>query len=332
VKLREELGQLSWSTREIAHREALRQTARARRGIRLSGLGRSRRHTGEVWAVSMVKDEADVIGLTVNHLLRQGVDHLLIADNLSRDETRPILDDLARRDPRIHVVTDSEPAYYQAAKMTRLARAAARAGADWVVPFDADELWFADHGSVAERLRAIAATEADHDTTGVVRARLHDTIPTGGPSPDPTTATCVLDVTPTPPGKVAIRAHRLMGVIVGNHGAKRVGRAVDGLRIAHLQYRSEAQVERKARQGLEAVQLADAPDYVGVHWSALAGLTTEGVAETWAGMQRGEPQPEVHYYANGPMVRVRPQAWSTWDPEGIVADAEATAAGQGSET
>lgn len=273
----------------------------------------------------MVKDEADVIGLTVNHLLRQGVDHVLIADNLSRDETRPILDDLARRDPRVHVVTDSEPAYFQAAKMTRLARAAARAGADWVVPFDADELWFADRGSVAERLRAIAACESPNLTTGVVRARVHDTIPTGGRAPDPTTATCVLDATPTPPGKVAIRAHRLMGVIVGNHGAKRVGQTVDGLRIAHLQYRSEAQVERKARQGLEAVQLADAPEYVGVHWSALANLTTAGVAEAWAGMQRGEPQPDVHYFANGPMVRVRPQEWRTWDPEGIVTDAEAAA-------
>jgi hypothetical protein len=97
VKLREELGQLSWSTREVAHREALRQAARARRGITLSGLGRAR-----------------------------------------------------CRDSRVHVVTDREPAYFQAAKMTRLARAAARAGADWVVPFDADELWFADRG-VAER-------------------------------------------------------------------------------------------------------------------------------------------------------------------------------------
>jgi hypothetical protein len=332
VKLREELGQVSWSTREIAHREALRQAARARRGIGLSELGRARRRAGEVWAVSMVKDEADVIGLTVNHLLAQGVDRLLIADNLSRDETRPILDDLARRDSRVHVVTDREPAYFQAAKMTRLARAAARAGADWVVPFDADELWFADRGSVAERLRAIAAADPHDSTTGVVRARVHDTIPTGGPAPDPTTATCVLDATPTPPGKVAIRAHRLMGVVVGNHGAQRVGRTVDGLCIAHLQYRSEAQVERKARQGLAAVQLADAPDYVGVHWSALAGLTMAAVAEAWAGMQRGEPQPEVHYFANGPMVRVQPQAWTTWDPDRVVADAGAAAADQGNET
>lgn len=332
MKLREELGQLSWSTREIARREALRQALRARRGIRLPSLGRARRRPGLVWAVTMVKDEADVIAMTVHHLLGQGVDHVLIADNLSTDDTRPILEDMARRDSRIHVVTDSEPAYFQAAKMTRLARAAARAGADWVVPFDADELWFADHGSLAERLRAIAAADPRDSTTGVVRARLHDTIPTGGPSPDPTAATCVLDATPTPPGKVAIRAHRLMGVVVGNHGAQRVGHVADGLCIAHLQYRSEAQVERKARQGLAAVQLADAPDYVGVHWSALADLTPEAISRAWAGMQRGEPQPGVHYFANGPMVRVRPQEWDTWDPHGLIAEAVAAPAQQANET
>lgn len=326
MNLREELGQLSWSTKDIASREALHEATRARRGIRLAGLTRSRRRAGEVWAVSMVRDEADVIEMTVRHLRGQGVDHVLVADNLSRDETRPILDDLARRDPRIHVVSDTEPAYFQAAKMTRLARAAARAGADWVVPFDADELWFAEHGSLAEHLRSVAASDDPQATTGVVRARIHDTIPLGGATPDPTTATCVLDTTPTPPGKVAIRAHRLMGVIVGNHGAKRVGVTVDGLRIAHLQYRSEAQVERKARQGLEAVRLADAPEYIGIHWSALAELTPEAIAEAWAGMQRGEPHPEVHYFANGPMVRVQPQSWTTWDPDDVLADATAAAA------
>lgn len=271
----------------------------------------------------MVRDEADVIEMTVRHLLSQGIDRVLIADNLSRDETRPILDALARSDPRICVVDDVEPAYFQAAKMTRLARAAARAGADWVVPFDADELWFADQGNVAEKLRSIAAADRHLPAVGVVRASIHDTIPIGGPTPELSTATCMFDCTPTPPGKVAIRAHRLMGVVVGNHAAKRVGRNVDGLRIAHLQYRSEAQVERKARQGLEAVKLADAPDYVGVHWSAMASLTPAAIADAWAGMQRGEPQPEVHYFANGPMVAVQPQRWGTWDPDGVVASAMA---------
>jgi len=40
----------------------------------------------------------------------------------------------------------------------------------------------------------------------------------------------------------------------------------------------------------------------------------------------------VHYFAHGPMVRVRPQQWTTWDPDGVVAGAQATAAHQDDET
>lgn len=39
------------------------------------------------WAIAMVRNEADVIETAVRHLVRQGVDHLLIVDNLSEDDT-----------------------------------------------------------------------------------------------------------------------------------------------------------------------------------------------------------------------------------------------------
>lgn len=41
------------------------------------------------------------------------------------------------------VVDDPEPAYFQADKMTALANRARSNGAAWIVPFDADKLWFA---------------------------------------------------------------------------------------------------------------------------------------------------------------------------------------------
>lgn len=44
---------------------------------------RRRRHSGEVWGVSIVRDEVDVVGLTVRHLLDQGVSRILVADNCS---------------------------------------------------------------------------------------------------------------------------------------------------------------------------------------------------------------------------------------------------------
>jgi hypothetical protein len=74
----------------------------------------------EIWAVGMVRDEADIVGSTVSHLLQQGVDHVLIADHGSTDGTLELLDDMARRDDRIYVARDHESGYFQREKMTRL--------------------------------------------------------------------------------------------------------------------------------------------------------------------------------------------------------------------
>ena len=46
--------------------------------------------TDVVWGIAMVKNEADIIGPIVAHM-RDQVDHVLIADNLSTDETPDIL-------------------------------------------------------------------------------------------------------------------------------------------------------------------------------------------------------------------------------------------------
>ncbi len=44
-----------------------------------------------VVAIMMVKDEADIIGHTLDHLHAQGIDHVVIADNMSTDNTGFIL-------------------------------------------------------------------------------------------------------------------------------------------------------------------------------------------------------------------------------------------------
>ncbi|MCY7290530.1 MAG: glycosyltransferase family 2 protein [Cryobacterium sp.] len=320
MTLRDEVGQLSWWTRETLNLTVLRRMMRVRRNQHLPRLRRSRRIKGHVWAVTMVRDEVDIIEHTVRHLLTQGVDHVLVADNLSTDGTRHLLDDLASRDPRVHIAVDDEPAYYQSEKMTRLARAAWRAGADWVIPFDADELWFACGQSLKEYLSSLSADSSNIEATiAMSHARMHDGVPTGGPQP-PVTAPIMTDSTPTLPGKVAIRTHPLMVVVMGNHGAKRVGTVDYGLRLVHLQYRSLAHVERKAKQGWEALRLADAPEDVGIHWEALQSLSRNDLDEVWKQMQDGVAQPAVHFQAGGPMVQIQPLSWSSWDPNGQIQD------------
>lgn len=311
-QLRLEAGQLSWFIREMSDADVLRRVRAARRGLQLPSLPRSRRQRGEVWGVTMVKNEQDIIGSCLRHLVEQGVDHLLIADNMSDDETPAILAELAASNPRIHLARDIEPAYYQSEKMTRLARAAQSAGADWIIPFDADEFWFSEEGSLAEFFERATA---DTNRPPAVRALLHDTIPTGSPDVSPEDQTYVMDSTPTPPGKVAFKAHRLAMMIMGNHGVKLVGGIAPGLRIAHLLYRSPEQIARKARQGVAAVDEANGPDYVGAHWRALDALDDEHIARVWEGMQRGEPQHDLFYWAIGPMVPTRTLQWQTWDPD-----------------
>ena len=52
-----------------------------------------------IFAVMMVRNEADIIRVNILHHLAQGVDHFLVVDNGSSDETVEILTRLAERLP-----------------------------------------------------------------------------------------------------------------------------------------------------------------------------------------------------------------------------------------
>src|SRR5688572_11654372 len=119
------LGTASRAVRRAAdadHRAAVRA---ARTGIRLPPLPRRARVRGEVWAVTMVRNEADILPLVLDHFEAQGVDRILVSDNGSTDGTLEMLEDRSAQG-RVVLARDLEPAYYQAAKMTRLAHAAGR--------------------------------------------------------------------------------------------------------------------------------------------------------------------------------------------------------------
>ena len=97
----------------------------------------------KVWAVTMVRNEEDIIGFTLRHMISEGMDGIVVADNLSTDRTRDVLEAVKREAPiPFLLLEDREPGYYQSRKMTALAHLAAEKGAHYVIPFDADELWF----------------------------------------------------------------------------------------------------------------------------------------------------------------------------------------------
>ena len=214
--------------------------------------------------MAMVLDEADVIAGTLRHMGDE-VDHLIVADNGSTDGTRDLLADLADDLP-LTVVDDPDPAYYQAAKVTRLADAAAAQGATFVVPFDADELWFAHEGRVRDVLAALPAA------VNVARAQLtnHYSTAIDPAEPDPFRRMQWRSAEPQPLPKVAFRWEEGAVVHQGNHGVTVPSGevALDVLEIRHFPARSAEHFIRKARNGAAAYRATDLPATEGAHWRA----------------------------------------------------------------
>jgi len=212
-------------------------------------------------AVSMVRDEADVIRETVEILLLQGA-RVVVSDNRSVDGTRDRLAGLP-----VTLIQDHDPAYNQSAKMTRLASIFATEG-EWVIPFDADEHW---HG--VDELDKYPDFDQAH-------ARPHVHIGAGhiGPEPFP---------------KVAFRWKPGAVIEMGNHGVTGAGHRIlhDVLEVCHFQYRSLEQVRRKVRNGVEAYNHTTMPASFGSHWRQLAALSDQDLEAWWLQYSTRETQP-----------------------------------------
>lgn len=256
-----------------------------------------------VWAVSMVKDEADVIEQTLRHLHGEGIAGCVVLDNRSSDGTSDILSSLAKDlgwtpEARwLHVIDDPEVGYWQSAKMTSAAKMAGQLGATWVIPFDADEIWTTnDLGgrSLADSIMLagdgeslLAAQLFDHYCTALDPDALPPVAEVWGKHPysaavqidDPFTRMGWRSQTPLGLPKVAVRVADLHSIHPGNHGAQmRHGRAVQpaesGLVVHHFPYRSPRQMVSKVRNGSNAYKATTLPRTTGQHWREM-GETLE---------------------------------------------------------
>ena len=91
-------------------------------------------------AVSIVKNEADIIEAFVRHT-QAWVDHHLIFDHDSTDGTLEILGRLQQEGLPLTLFSDDAPGHLQQFRSNHLTQLAAGTyGADWILPLDADEI------------------------------------------------------------------------------------------------------------------------------------------------------------------------------------------------
>lgn len=267
-----------------------------------------------VVGVTMVKDEADIIGTTLRHMATQ-VDGIIVADNMSTDGTSEILLEVAHEvDIPVVIVEDRVVAYNQSRKMTALARQAlVQFHADWIVPFDADEIWLRTDG---KRIGDCFNCLEHH----VVGADLYDHVVTGLDDwgiTDPIDRITWRRPYATSLPKVACRASKMLTIGMGNHDVRygRHAAAIDAVELVvhHYPNRSVDQLVKKVRNGAAAYAASRLPSYYGAHWREWGKLLDEGgeaaIEElflTW--YYRKDPTVEavIGGELQGPLVQDRP--------------------------
>jgi len=226
----------------------------------------------QIWGVTMCKDEEDIIYHSLIHMAEEGLSGIIVADNNSTDNTvKEILKAqsiLVDSPCRIVLLFDTEIGYYQSRKMTELAKQAHELGADWIVPFDADELWYADD-TIANFIKALP------EKINVVNADLYNHFGSGvdikGLIPFQNMSWRQLEKGALP--KVAFKWHKDAVIGQGNHSVSMPKmKATNGLSIRHFPYRSWEHFKRKAINGYAAYKATDLPENMGGHWRSYGKL------------------------------------------------------------
>ena len=223
---------------------------------------------------------------------------------MSTDGTFELLRDLSRTLP-ITVLSDTTKPFYQGAKVTWLSRVAWLSGARWIIPFDADERWFAPGESLREFFT--------RNTHPIVAATIHNFYPT-----DDDSDTWRMQVRPHPLTQVAYRSHPLIEAQDGNHHVALPGFPVSepGLYMAHFPWRSMEQLRRKVQQGAERIRMTNLGEGIDGHWWQMADTIDTRVEQTWnCILGRQDVDFDFGYKPVGELTAVPVLDWQTWPEE-----------------
>jgi hypothetical protein len=221
----------------------------------------------------MVRDDADVIGATMRHLLEQGVDRMLVEVGPSVDGTCDVVDEVAREagEGVVTVYDDPDPVNRQVMVMNRLLGRAVEEGATWAIPWDADEWIYATGGGTVREALSVLAPDVDK-----LYLRHYQHVDWNS-----------RHVEPNRLRKVVFRARPGQHLVVGNHEVTSSGAGIEGvLDLRELCYRSYDHWKAKFRArnaNLDPVVAADPT--AGLHHRRLAGLSEEELEVEWKALQ-----------------------------------------------
>ena len=222
-------------------------------------------------AITMVKNEANIISYSIRHLKANGVDGIIMADNNSVDGTAEVAKDVSRLiGYDITIIDEPSLGYYQSAVMTKLYNLAISRGARWIIPFDADELVIASDMKISEALNlsrdkvVLGLRVYDHCPTNIDGNRDND---------NPFLKWPFRKIDPQPIGKIIVQnLGPDLTILQGNHGVRLRGEPIrayesDIMQIRHFRfYNGFESYAKSAVEKLEAYENTDLPESVGSHW------------------------------------------------------------------
>lgn len=204
----------------------------------------------------LVRDEEDILDANIRYHLDQGVDHIIVTDNLSVDQSPEIVQTYVDAGVATYV-HEPDNTYAQSRWVSRMAQMAYDAGAKWVVHTDADEFWMAPNDVPLKDWFAAQRWK------NVIRAKRHDFIcleDDGAPFWQRMIFRKAKSLNPLGrplPPKVAHRARSGLTVSQGNHrvsGFRWPRVLVSDLDILHFPLRSRAQYVQKIENGGKAYE------------------------------------------------------------------------------
>lgn len=198
-----------------------------------------------VIAITRSCNEVDIAASSVRRMCHQ-VDHVIVGDN-STDGAHGELQALVDEGLPITLHWEDEPNWHQPKVVKRFVEEARGMGADWVVPFDLDEVWAADEGRIADALGEL------DERVLIAPARLLSHVATSEDDPaerDPFVRMGWRETEVLPLPKVAFRAREDAITRDGNHsvafeGVRRPPEVSGVLGVRHFPYRTPEQFVKR---------------------------------------------------------------------------------------